>query len=98
RLQGDWSSDVCSSDLAASARLIICSGEYTIMLPGFWPSRDRSAIGCVSCSRIPLLIFPTTSNTWLTALRSSDDDATFRPGDLLRSEERRVGKECMCWW
>src|SRR6266446_192428 len=58
RLQGDWSSDVCSSDLSCRS------------------ARHQSA-----CSRAPY------HYTW-NRLASWD----------VRSEERRVGKECRTWW
>src|SRR5688500_20019826 len=60
RLQGDWSSDVCSSDLA-----IRCSGRRADCGLGTWIRREQAGL-CAAC--------------------------------LLRSEERRVGKECRSRW
>src|SRR5205807_8759602 len=66
RLQGDWSSDVCSSDLVARA--------------------DRWRPGCTvrDPRKRPFLLKKT-----MAAAPAS------RAG--LRSEERRVGKECRYW-
>src|SRR5438094_8694736 len=59
RSYGDWSSDVCSSDLSPSGRR--CVGQRR-------PDGDRAHRG--------------------------DDDAV----PAVRSEERRVGKECRYRW
>src|SRR3989454_6913789 len=69
RLQGDWSSDVCSSDLVArpSVEPIATAAELRNFLRAL-PLHSR---------------------------------ATARPEvrpDALRSEERRVGKECRSRW
>src|SRR2546426_2901033 len=80
RLQGDWSSDVCSSDLYArdSVRremdLEIHGGlsfRLVIHVPGTSPRAGELAD---------------------TVYRS----LSFR--DMMRSEERRVGKECRSRW
>src|SRR2546426_8807846 len=60
RLQGDWSSDVCSSDLITTRRL---SGNARLLSTNY-----------------PKLA------------------SEVRPGNLVRSEERRVGKECRSRW
>src|SRR5215467_15605256 len=56
RLQGDWSSDVCSSDLFEPLRFV--------------PEGKQVVLGLV----------------------------TTKHGELERSEERRVGKECRSRW
>src|SRR5688500_20296055 len=67
RLQGDWSSDVCSSDLRwRGARRARLEGP-----PGLVPARGAGPA--------------------LSARGAA-------PGPPLRSEERRVGKECRSWW
>src|SRR5439155_18803499 len=77
----DWSSDVCSSDLAASQHLVL--PEIVSDAPAFPQSLQLSAEafqctlqrGFKSCG---------VSNTSLCE---------------VRSEERRVGKECRSrWW
>src|SRR3546814_14625326 len=83
----DWSSDVCSSDL--------------------WSQRWRENGGCMmegstgsveaeelekfqSTKHLPAEIYAATKVAWLlAALVGALDD------DLLRSEERRVGNECV---
>src|SRR3546814_6812258 len=65
----DWSSDVCSSDLAAPA---LCAGNSVILKPA---------------EQTPT----TTLELALMAM-----EAGFPAGALnVRSEERRVGKECV---
>src|SRR5205807_4401765 len=90
RLQGDWSSDVCSSDLSG------------ILDAGLDPTRIGVYLGCGEGSQD----FASFSHMMTTALRPDGVDlATFaRTGlEILnpvaeieqeRSEERRVGKEC----
>src|SRR5256885_11027996 len=81
RLQGDWSSDVCSSDLRPIAwkGLIVLLGDARRELDQSFPG-DRAALerGVRSVIVAPLVF-----------------------GDMLggvRSEERRVGKECRSRW
>src|SRR5256885_6862088 len=80
RLQGDWSSDVCSSDLFAR-RLDRARGE-------------------LKARGLDLLIAtPSTSYEYLTGYnpgRSERLVALLLP--VVRSEERRVGKECRSRW
>src|SRR5205807_3242089 len=68
RLQGDWSSDVCSSDLAVQ-RAVLRPKPLEMVVP----DREGPAHG-----------------------------RGRRPEEVLRvevrSEERRVGKECRCRW
>src|SRR5688500_19707309 len=69
RLQGDWSSDVCSSDLSTLPARTWCS-TATITTTSASPHRAQRA-----------------APTALAVFASS-----------LRSEERRVGKECRYGW
>src|SRR5256885_6032072 len=82
RLQGDWSSDVCSSDLLRGPlRLIMfrktfsiiytVSEELRLLVALFWWS-PKAIPGALSCGLFGLLFY--------------------------RSEERRVGKECRSRW
>src|SRR5205807_7041303 len=84
RLQGDWSSDVCSSDLST----------YTCVTFAIW-IQDRRALqgkaifnseSFLSCK--PLLVSP--SSKWVR-----EENEINCAG---RSEERRVGKECRSRW
>src|SRR5262249_59160599 len=65
RLVSDWSSDVCSSDLAPSAVSISNSGDRSAAERGAGGSYTKHARAMSSC---------------------------------VRSEERRVGKECRSRW
>src|SRR5256885_6662587 len=69
RLQGDWSSDVCSSDLLGLA---------------------------AACSPKKIVVDPAVAGRATLATA----DANLHAGcfDCLRSEERRVGKECRSRW
>src|SRR5256885_11751051 len=81
RLQGDWSSDVCSSDLDLTAHV------------------ERRLRGPRTRRLIIMLIF-----LWRRAKRASLPRGEHTAGPLtdsdedLRSEERRVGKECRSRW
>src|SRR5256885_3474576 len=70
RLQGDWSSDVCSSDLGAGGR----GGRGQ-------QEKDTAAGGATTAHREAQLETP-----------SGQHEAP------VRSEERRVGKECRSRW
>src|SRR3712207_8145872 len=68
----DWSSDVCSSDLATTADLIAAIEAHHLL-----PARPMQELRDALVARFP------------------------DPADLaaeLRSEERRVGKECRSRW
>src|SRR5206468_8187273 len=94
----DWSSDVCSSDLAGLAPLRILStkvaarrklsatfGPYDIRPPSSVNSRSGKIVGSrclLEKSIIGLRLFHNIASGRL-----------IRP----RSEERRVGKECRSW-
>src|SRR5256885_2921347 len=81
RLQGDWSSDVCSSDLADSAvtpeqvlssRLV--ADPLTSMMCTPWGEGAAAIVLCSAAGRDRL------------------------GSGAVRSEERRVGKECRSRW
>src|SRR5256885_16915062 len=83
RLQGDWSSDVCSSDLGRALPVAGIAGDQQAALIGqacFGPGMAKSTYG-TGCF---LLL-----NTGEVAVTS---------GNRMRSEERRVGKECRSRW
>src|SRR5256885_5378916 len=83
RLQGDWSSDVCSSDLALPL-LLVSGGLGLVPLTGpFLLLRGLSLLS------LRLLLIPRGLRV-ITLL-----NALLIPG---RSEERRVGKECRSRW
>src|SRR5205807_5192528 len=91
RLQGDWSSDVCSSDLGArtgtlsltdnaggSPQIMTLSGNGTAPGVGLAPTSLDFGNQLLATTSAPMTV--TLTNTGAAA--------------LTRSEERRVGKEC----
>src|SRR5256885_6169062 len=83
RLQGDWSSDVCSSDLYGQASASRDPG----LLVEFGTREDIAT--AIETARDAKQIVVTRSALVTTQLLDSFD---------LRSEERRVGKECRSRW
>src|SRR5205807_7234969 len=88
RLQGDWSSDVCSSDLPTTAPT-----------PTRWkPGRSRFA----RCSGLPSHALTTHEALTGPQARSSPKIGPAAPDprtrEANRSEERRVGKEGRDRW
>src|SRR5256885_11443711 len=82
RLQGDWSSDVCSSDLNPFVNAVAASGTnvYAGTSAGVFHSANNGATwSAVNTGLLTLLV------------RSMVVSGT-------RSEERRVGKECRSRW
>src|SRR3546814_3659787 len=79
----DWSSDVCSSDLAEDELMVICQIETA---SGVASIAEIAAVDGVDC----LFIGPWDLSADLGRLGGFDD-----PKVRERSEERRVGKECV---
>src|SRR5205085_4208218 len=84
RFDCDWSSDVCSSDLSYLPRLQpspLACPTGTSGNDVYTAERQGISIENGAVQQLPSLI-----------------PAAFGRGSLfLRSEERRVGKECRCW-
>src|SRR5256885_5836394 len=82
RLQGDWSSDVCSSDLTAGTVAI------TLRRPSdeVWSIGELAQRGIFRTTRRSSPTLDETEQELLKLLNSQ------------RSEERRVGKECRSRW
>src|SRR5256885_10306463 len=83
RLQGDWSSDVCSSDLLAGGR----AGT----LPGAAGPGGAGVAGFDYDELARRLLVQVVR-------RLAATDAEASTPDRSRSEERRVGKECRSRW
>src|SRR5205807_7231921 len=86
RLQGDWSSDVCSSDLPRekiiSIIVVVASCHIGVIALQIF----MSSLTAADCNAI------------LNEHTSTRAHAHFWPKSV-RSEERRVGKECRArWW
>src|SRR5690606_40474022 len=82
RFSRDWSSDVCSSDLS----IFIPIGESS--------QDDRQYYGNG---------IPDVNLGWNNSFNYKNIDFSFSfrgsfGHQVLRSEERRVGKECRSWW
>src|SRR5205807_4853226 len=94
RLQGDWSSDVCSSDLDANARDDRRGGETRIERA----ARERSVQSGDGFRGIE------QGAPGEGERKQGEQEAEVRPsvrirvGQPARSEERRVGKECRSRW
>src|SRR5205807_6838338 len=87
RLQGDWSSDVCSSDLGVgsygySTSLLLASSIFQTAQASTFPSM-RAATGNACSAR--------SDPSRGTRIRLNIPYVSFQEH---RSEERRVGKEC----
>src|SRR5690348_17733909 len=80
RWTGDWSSDVCSSDLAGAHERRTGSNQPMVRLDGL----RTAAAACA------------TSSVVTARIRSGAAMMTSTPA--IRSEERRVGKECRSRW
>src|ERR1017187_10140439 len=83
---GDWSSDVCSSDL--SHHPVFFQAEDAI--------RDPSVTGVQTCA-LPIST-DRPGQFWRAVADHFRRSPTDRPRRNVRSEERRVGKECRSRW
>src|SRR5256885_2447963 len=95
RLQGDWSSDVCSSDLAGEL------SEHVIEKRN--AGADLIFAGAVEVEADANFCFVCLSRfgrfAWIHCLFSSAWSSAARNRSFsCRSEERRVGKECRSRW
>src|SRR5262249_58036522 len=87
RLVSDWSSDVCSSDLFWA--ILVAFNTY------LRPQRlRRSELVCPQHSLQASVTWPMPSDVHEDQWRK----VAISCGDLWRSEERRVGKECRFGW
>src|SRR5256885_9302394 len=81
RLQGDWSSDVCSSDLLEEAAHAVAERRQVLL-------GDRGQrVAFFSQRELAREVF-----------LDRDRLVVFVVGEIDRSEERRVGKECRSRW
>src|SRR3712207_8365708 len=78
----DWSSDVCSSDLA----------ELEKLTPEWVASWTELSLPCDGLNPVFLVGFPRSGTTLLDTMLLGHPDVA------VRSEERRVGKECRSRW
>src|SRR5690606_40115447 len=98
RFSRDWSSDVCSSDLAAMYWIGVMrytqSGNFSefTQFGSLWREARANAGTLVTLFIYNLLL------GLLLAIISPLAVLTCIGIFVLRSEERRVGKECRCGW
>src|SRR5690606_40164521 len=91
RFSRDWSSDVCSSDLLKQAAADFYKREYNVDID------PETEVAILFGTKIGLVELP------LALMNEGELMLLPDPGypDYLsgvRSEERRVGKECRCGW
>src|SRR3546814_11109960 len=84
----DWSSDVCSSDLCAIGFLEAIANQADDEVVGYEPACVHDFLGFNAQGRLCL-----DRSAQHVARRDLRDTESF--GDVGRSEERRVGKECV---
>src|SRR5690606_40680082 len=87
RFSRDWSSDVCSSDLAAAAKEGKLKSEV-----GAWGIAKK--VGTFVIVAVAHLVDTALGDAHLFR----DAAIFFFLANELRSEERRVGKGCICRW
>src|SRR5256885_6699447 len=88
RLQGDWSSDVCSSDLSEG----LVSFSQTCVYQRSMKRRDVALPGQPFKFAHHLLRLASSTGEAVRASRRGHHSRS------ARSEERRVGKECRSRW
>src|SRR5205085_8831471 len=89
RFDCDWSSDVCSSDLARAIEQGF-PGQIDAVILGILRDKD--------CEQICRIIAPIANIIYVCPVPSERAvDPLTLAGFCFRSEERRVGKECRSW-
>src|SRR3546814_5240972 len=83
----DWSSDVCSSDLGEDGRGAIFEAEHVRTTKH---GRIMTLLQYLSVKALQMSERATTGQ-----LGEGDESGKRRMWDVMRSEERRVGKECV---
>src|SRR3546814_16774982 len=95
----DWSSDVCSSDLGRlGIALLLMIGAIslaTLSLEAQYHQRWLSFPGIIATAQVPLATIIVTFLFYRSLRLRKDAQPFFWALSLFRSEERRVGKECV---
>src|SRR3546814_15033227 len=91
----DWSSDVCSSDLIVSLRLLGPEGPFSPV--------DQDVVTVTAGTVLEVPISDAAGDAPVSVALDSDVPVTAAVRVVDRSEERRVGKECVStcrsrWW
>src|SRR5690606_40456605 len=92
RFSRDWSSDVCSSDLALGVLLVLVSGGIDVSFPAVAVVSAYLAILTVDRTGIDSLWLALAVSIAIGILLGAFNALLIH--FLKRSEERRVGKEC----
>src|SRR5207248_4210892 len=94
RSYGDWSSDVCSSDLFVFVLAFFLDFFELafIVIPLLGPAADKLGIDLIWFG-VMLGV-----NMQTSFMHPPFGFALFYLRSVARSEERRVGKECRAWW
>src|SRR5204862_4217046 len=85
----DWSSDVCSSDLHTTGGTMIRKVVYFSMKVPNRPGIGLQVLKSIAMGKQNLLAFTGFP-------QGGKAQVDFVPANPVRSEERRVGKECSC--
>src|SRR5207302_3785909 len=93
RFSRDWSSDVCSSDLAYSAYAARAGIKMWTFLTSMVPGEKMRETAIYGGEVIK--VTGTYDQAKVVASSFADSKGLFLD---RRSEERRVGKECRSWW
>src|SRR5205085_7920007 len=94
RFDCDWSSDVCSSDLSIHGKLLADLFDQTAQIAGIINTRVEEIKTSIRC--VPKRQARLVQRTVGMAVEKSSRlrQRADLPCAFLRSEERRVGKEC----
>src|SRR5205814_7436067 len=93
RCLSDWSSDVCSSDLAAAATPPPGGARWRQATREDYPVRMSESTTAMQTSQVRSAVGAAMASAAALDLRV-DDAVVLHDSNRLRSEERRVGKEC----
>src|SRR5690606_40728630 len=89
----DWSSDVCSSDLLGTGPSLLLGHELRPVL--LWPAISHDRTEYFICADVPSVAGIHRLRIPRKTLRCAHP-SIHRIPIPYRSEERRVGKECIC--
>src|SRR3546814_6746216 len=88
----DWSSDVCSSDLSAILRTTVAPTIKPIEAINWFETPNRAQTELISPEKSK---YPQTKHANALAKMFANNESVRFNGFIKRSEERRVGKECV---
>src|SRR5205807_6366699 len=98
RLQGDWSSDVCSSDLRDPSWALPDRGVEFHRTPADWPNMALRVAAHLPRLVVLLAVFLLAGATLTYGAAKRLSAPSGKPVPAARSEERRVGKDRRARW